>query len=87
MIWPGAQAGPFFVEDGPGFTFSGGLMYQKLLMISELVRQQTILYHTDIRSIYDRIVSLCQANIRPIVRGKARCNAEFGAKSSISFTG
>jgi hypothetical protein len=24
MIWPRAQAGPFFVEDGPGFTFSGG---------------------------------------------------------------
>ena len=55
-------------------------------MISELVRQQTILYHADSRSIPDRIVSLCQAHIRPIVRGKARCNVEFGAKISICVT-
>ena len=56
-------------------------------MISELLRQQTILYHADSRSIPDRIVSLSQAHIRPIVRGKARCNVEFGAKISISVTG
>jgi IS5 family transposase len=31
------------------------------------------------RSIPDRIVSLYQAHIRPIVRGKARSNVEFGA--------
>lgn len=66
---------------------AGRHIYQKLLVISELVRQQTILYHADSRSIPDRIVSLCQAHIRPIVRGKARCNVEFGAKISISVTG
>jgi len=32
-------------------------------------------------------VSLSQTHIRPIVRGKARCNVEFGAKISISVTG
>jgi hypothetical protein len=58
-----------------------------LLVISELVRQQTILYHADSRSIPDRIGSLCQAHIRPIVRGKASCNVEFGAKISISVSG
>jgi transposase len=63
---------------------AGRHIYQKLLVISELVRQQTILYHADSRSIPDRIVSLCQAHARPIVRGKARCNVEFGAKISIS---
>jgi hypothetical protein len=57
------------------------------LVVSELVRQQNIRYHTDSRSIPDRIVSLRQAHIRPIVRGKARCNVEFGAKISISVTG
>ena len=57
------------------------------MVVSELFRQQTILYHADTRSIPDRIVSLCQAHIRPIVRGKARCNVEFGAKISISVTG
>jgi hypothetical protein len=66
---------------------AGRRIYQKLLVISELVRQQTILYHADSRSIPDRIVSLCQTHIRPIVRGKARCNVEFGAKISISVTG
>jgi len=66
---------------------AGRHIYRKLLVISELVRQQTILYHADSRSILDRIVSLCQAHIRPIVLGKARCNVEFGAKISISVTG
>ena len=66
---------------------AGRHIYQKLLVVSELVRQQTILYHGDSRSIPDRIVSLSQAHIRPIVRGKARCNVEFGAKISISVTG
>jgi len=56
-------------------------------VVNELVRQQAILYHAESRSIPDRIVSLFQSHIRPIVRGKARCNVEFGAKISISVTG
>ena len=71
-----------------GYLLAAGRhIYQKLLVVSELVRQQAILYHADSRSIRDRIVSLCQAHIRPIVRGKARCSVEFGAKISISVTG
>jgi hypothetical protein len=66
---------------------AGRHVYQKLLVVSELVRQQTILYHSDSRSIPNRIVSLFQSHIRPIVRGKARCNVEFGAKISLSVTG
>jgi hypothetical protein len=62
-------------------------IYQKLLVVSDLVRLQTILHHGDTRSIPDRIVSLGQAHIRPIVRGKARCSLVFGAKISISVTG
>lgn len=57
------------------------------MVVSELVRQQTILYHSESKSISDRIVSLTQAHVRPIVRGKARSNVEFGAKISISVTG
>jgi hypothetical protein len=45
---------------------AGRHIYQKLLVVSELVRQQTILYHADSRSIPDRIVSLFQSHIRPI---------------------
>jgi len=66
---------------------AGRYIYQKLLVVSEFVRQQTIFDQSDGRSIPDRIVSLSQAHIRPIVRGKARCNVEFGPKISISVTG
>ncbi|CAK6696170.1 IS5 family transposase ISSysp4 [Synechococcus sp. CBW1107] len=59
---------------------------RKLLVISELVRQQMILYRSDTRSIRDRIVSLIQFDIRPIVCGKTRDNVEFGAKISISVS-
>jgi IS5 family transposase len=66
---------------------AGRHIYRKLLVVNELFRQQNILYHADTRSIPDRIVSLCQAHIRPIVRGKARCTVEFGAKISVFVTG
>jgi hypothetical protein len=72
---------------GASLLAAGRYAYQKLLLVSELVRQQNILYHSDSRSIPDRIVSLSQAHVRPIVRGKARCNVEFGAKISISVKG
>jgi hypothetical protein len=69
---------------GASLLAAGRHAYQKLLVVSELVGQQNILYRSDTRSIPARIVSLCQAHIRPIVRGKARCNVEFGAKISLS---
>jgi len=72
---------------GASFLAAGRYAYQKLLIVSELVRQQTILDQSDSRSIPDRIVSLGRPHVRPIVRGKARCNVEFGAKISISVTG
>ncbi len=58
--------------------------WQKLLACSEQYRQQTILLHSKTRSIADRIVSLVQRWVRPIVRGKARASVEFGAKISVS---
>jgi hypothetical protein len=58
--------------------------WHKLLVISELHRQQTILLYAKSRSIPDRIVNLVQRQVRPIVRGKARAAVEFGAKISVS---
>jgi hypothetical protein len=58
--------------------------WRKLLVISELHRQQTILLYAKTRSIPDRIVNLVQRHVRPIVRGKARAAVEFGAKISVS---
>ncbi len=75
------------IDCGGCLLAAGRHIYQKLLVVIELVRQKTILYHADSRSIPDRIVSLFQSHVRLIVRGKARCNVEFGAKISISVTG
>ncbi len=72
---------------GGSLLMAGRHIYRKLLVVSELFRQQNILYHADTRSIPDRIDSLCQAHIRPIIRGKARCNVKLGAEISISVTG
>jgi len=43
------------------------------------------MYENRIHKIADRIVSISQPHIRPIVRGKAKSNVEFGAKVSISL--
>jgi transposase, IS5 family len=58
--------------------------WHKLLVISELHRQQSILLYAKSRSIPDRIVNLVQRQVRPIVRGKARAAVEFGPKISVS---
>jgi transposase, IS5 family len=58
--------------------------YRDLLVISELYRQQLIMYEHRIHSVDGRIVSISQPHVRPIVRGKARTAVEFGAKITIS---
>ena len=58
--------------------------WHKLLVISELQRQQSILLYAKTRSMPDRIVNLVQRQVRPMVRGKARAAVEFGAKISVS---
>ncbi len=58
--------------------------YKILLVVAEVYRQQLWLYEHKKLSIEDRIVSLSQPHIRPIVRGKAAKNTEFGAKFSAS---
>jgi len=60
-------------------------LYRLLLVIKELYRQQLWMYENRKHSISDRIVSLYQPHVRPIVRGKARASVEFGAKVSISL--
>jgi transposase, IS5 family len=59
-------------------------LYRLLLVISEVYRQQLAMYETKTRRIDDRIVSLTQPHVRPIVRGKAGVPVEFGAKLSVS---
>lgn len=60
-------------------------LHRLLLVIKELYRQQRWMYETGTHSIGDRLVSLYQPHVRPIVRGKAKSSVEFGAKVSISL--
>jgi len=59
-------------------------LYVKLLVCAELYRQQLEMYKYKLPRIDDRIVSISQPHVRPIVRGKAGAKTEFGMKLSLS---
>jgi hypothetical protein len=61
--------------------------YKNLLVSREVCRQQLQMYETNTHRIDDRIVSVSQPHVRPIKRGKAGRDTEFGAKLSLSVTG
>lgn len=63
---------------------TSGYMYKCLLVIRTLYDQQLTMYENKTHSVADRIVSISQPHVRPIVRGKAARSTEFGAKISIS---
>ncbi len=58
---------------------------RELETIRILYDQQREMYQTRTHRIDDRIVSISQPHVRPIVRGKARAETEFGAKVAISM--
>lgn len=60
--------------------------YRDLFVIQEIYRQQSTMYKNQSHSVEDRIVSISQPHIRPIVRGKTNAPVEFGAKLSVSLT-
>jgi hypothetical protein len=49
------------------------------------MNQQKYMYDNNVHSVPDRIVSISQPYIRPIVRGKAAAPVEFGAKFDLSL--
>jgi hypothetical protein len=59
---------------------------RQFLVIKELYRQQRQMFERNERKVENRIVSVTQPHIRPIVRGKAGTPVEFGAKVSISLS-
>jgi len=58
---------------------------KKLETVQEMYQQQLWMYENQKHSIAQRIVSLSQPHVRPIVRGKAGTPVEFGAKISASY--
>jgi len=57
---------------------------QLLETIEVVYDQQLYLYENHTHSVPDRIVSIPQPWVRPVVRGKANANTEFGAKLHVS---
>jgi len=53
-------------------------------VIQTLYEQQFEMYSKGVHSVEDRIVSIHQPHVRPIVRGKARSKVEFGSKIHVS---
>lgn len=57
----------------------------RIKVIDELFDQQEYMYKNNTHTVKDRIVSISQPYIRPIVRGKAKAPVEFGAKLDMSI--
>jgi hypothetical protein len=61
-------------------------LLNRLEVVRKLYAQQKYMYENKTHTVEDRIVSLSQPWIRPIVRGKAKSRVEFGAKIDVSVT-
>lgn len=57
----------------------------RLLVIQEVHRQQKQMYDNNRHAVENRIVSVSQPWVRPIVRGKLTAKTEFGAKLALSL--
>ncbi|MBQ6441581.1 MAG: transposase [Lachnospiraceae bacterium] len=55
------------------------------LVIIELYRQQKYMFDNKVKRVENRIVSINQPFIRPIVRGKVKAPTEFEAKYDVSL--
>ena len=59
--------------------------YKYFLVIQTLYDQQAKMYQEKSHSVENRIVSIHQPHVRPIVRGKTNAKVEFGAKIQVSL--
>lgn len=62
----------------------GRVWYKHLLVCREVHRQQLEMFTSKTQRVADRIVSITQPHVRPIKRGKAGRDTEFGAKLTLS---
>lgn len=75
-----------FWPQGTPLPLSRGLLY-RYWVIQHLYAQQWEMYQNKSRRCDDRIVSISQPYVRPIIRGKLDRSVEFGSKLSVSLTG
>lgn len=72
------------LDEHQGFPLNA--RQQKYLMvIHTLYQQQKKMFDSKVHSVEDRIVSIHQPHVRPIVRGKTTAKVEFGAKIHVSL--
>lgn len=72
------------VIQGASLSSLSKFEYKNFLVVAEVYRQQLWMYKNQANRIENRIVSINQPHIRPIVRGKAGASVEFGAKITAS---
>lgn len=72
------------LDAGAGLGALTAYEHKCLMVIHTLHEQQQRMYRERSHRVADRIVSISQPHVRPIVRGKASAPVEFGAKVSIS---
>ena len=73
------------IENMPGTIDSlPKALQSKLEIVKKLYKQQKYMFDNHTHSVPDRIISISQPWLRPIVRGKAKAPVEFGAKLDIS---
>lgn len=58
---------------------------ERLAVIDKLYEQQEYMYKNNVHTVPNRIVSISQSFVRPIVRGKSKAPVEFGAKLDFSI--
>lgn len=61
--------------------------YKYFLVIQTVYDQQSQMYHQKSHTVEDRIVSIHQPHVRPMVRGKMNANVGFGAKIQLCLMG
>ena len=79
-----------YVAHSPGYLSEvkenlSGKDQEQLRVMEALYAQQKPMYEEGSKRVDDRIVSLRQPWVRPIVRGKARSAVEFGLKIAVSL--
>jgi len=73
-------------DDGMAFPLNHKIQRQYWI-IQHLYAQQQQMYKSKTRRCDNRIISISQPHVRPIVRGKAGKPVEFGSKISVSMMG
>ncbi|GBF81195.1 hypothetical protein AsFPU1_2607 [Aphanothece sacrum FPU1] len=72
------------IKAGPSLNNLSKRQQNLLLVVKKVYEQQQEMWEKNTQSVPQRIISLTQPHIRPIVRGKAGKPTEFGAKLSVS---